>query len=86
MVVAVGKGIDRAYRRSVVRPKVRKLLTWDMLLQGWEIFANGGHEWSVVWMGIALSYRLLCRAAEIWAYGNGLMHPDFCLTRRDRVL
>ena len=34
-------------------------------------------------MGLALSYHLLCRASEIWAYGNGLVHPDFCLTRRD---
>ena len=36
-------------------------------------------------MGLALSYHLLCRAIEIWAYGNGLVHPDFCLTRRDVV-
>ena len=85
MVVAVGKGIDRAHGRSDVRPKVRKVLTWDMLVQGWEILANRGHEWSVVWMGLALSYHLLCRASEIWAYGNGLVHPDFCLTRRDVV-
>ena len=56
-----------------------------MLVQGWGIFANRGHEWSVVWMGLALSYHLLCKASEIWAYGNGLVHPDFCLTRRDVV-
>ena len=85
MVVAVGKGIDRTYGRSDVRPKVRKPLTWDMLVQGWGILANRGHEWSVVWMGLALSYHLLCRASDIWAYGNGLVHPDFCLTRRDVV-
>ena len=40
MVVAVGKGIDRAHGRSDVRPKVRKPLTWDMLVQRWGIFAN----------------------------------------------
>ena len=33
MVVATGKGIDRAHGRSDVRPKVRKPLTWDMLVQ-----------------------------------------------------
>ena len=71
MVVAVGKGIDRAHGRSDVRPKVRKpLITWDMLVRGWEILANRGHEWSVVWMGLALSHHLLCRASEIWAYGT----------------
>ena len=32
MVVAVGRGIDRAHGRSDVRPKVRKTLTWDMLV------------------------------------------------------
>ena len=29
MVVAVGRGIDRAHGKSDVRPKVRKQLTWD---------------------------------------------------------
>ena len=33
-------------------------LTRDMLVQGWGIFANRGHEWSVVCMGFALSYHL----------------------------
>ena len=83
--VAVGRGIDRAHGRSDVRLKVRKPLTWDMLVQGWGVFANRGHEWSAVWMGLALFYHLLCRASEIWTYGNGLVHPDFCLTRRDVV-
>ena len=85
MVVAVGRGIDGAHGRSDLRPKVRKPLIWDMLVQVWGFFANRGREWSAVWMGLALSYHLLCRASEIWAYGNGLLHPDFCLTRRDVV-
>ena len=85
MVVAVGKGIDRAHGRSDVRPKVRNSLVWDMLVQGWAVFTKRGHECSVVWMGLALSYHLLCRAPKIWAYGNGPVHPDFCLTRRNVV-
>ena len=85
MVVAVGRGIYRAHGRSNVRPKVRKPLPWDMLVQGWDFFANRGHEWSAVYMRLALSYHLLCRASEIWAYGNGLVHPDFCLTKTDVV-
>ena len=86
MVVAVGKGIDRAHGRSDERPKVRKLLTWDMLVQGCFFSAKRGQGWSVLWMGLALSYHLLWRASEIWAYGNGLVHPDFCLTRRGVVV
>ena len=33
----------------------------------------------------AVFYNLECRASETWAYGNCLVHPDFCLTRRDVV-
>ena len=35
-----------------------------------------------MWLvGLALSYFLLCRASELFAYANGLVHPGFCLTR-----
>ena len=34
-----------------------------------------------MWLGLALSYFLLCRASELFASANGLVHPDFCLTR-----
>ena len=36
-------------------------------------------------MGLALSYRLLCRASEILAYRNGLVHPNLCLAIKDVV-
>ena len=52
---------------------------------GLGVFANRGHEWSEIWMGLALSYHLLFRVSEMWAYGNGLVYADFCLTRRDEV-
>ena len=44
-----------------------------------------GTEGSVIWRGLALPFHLLCGASEIWAYGNGFVHPDFCLIRRDMV-
>ena len=34
MIVAVGKGIDRAHGKSGVCPKARKPLTWEMLIAG----------------------------------------------------
>ena len=34
-----------------------------------------------MWLGLALSCFLLCRASELWAYANGKVHPEFCLTR-----
>ena len=40
----------------------------------------GGRRRNVL-IGLALSYFLLCRASELLACANGLVHPDFCLTR-----
>jgi len=34
-------------------------------------------------MGIALSYFLLCRASGLWAYHDGGVQSDFCLTREN---
>ena len=48
MVLAVGKGIDRAHGKSDVRPKVRMPLTWDMLAQGMESVTEVGTERSVI--------------------------------------
>ena len=39
----------------------------------------------VIRSGLAFSFHLLCTASEIWAFGNGLVHPAFCLSRRDLV-
>ena len=34
-----------------------------------------------MWLGLAVSYIMLCRASELWAYADGKVHPKFCLTR-----
>ena len=67
-----------------MRPKVRKPLSWDLLTKG-RCVAEVETEGWVIWSELALSFHLLCRTSEIWAFGNGLVHPDFCLTRRDLV-
>lgn len=41
-------------------------------------FSGGG---LVMWLGLALSYFLLCPASELFSYANGLVHPDFYLKR-----
>lgn len=83
MVIAVEKGIDRAHGKSDIKPRVRQPLTWAMLTDGKSALTDGGIGWQVVWLGLALSYFLLCRASEIWAYNNGLVHSEYCLTRGD---
>lgn len=86
MVTAVGKGIDRAHGNSEVRPKVPKPLSWKILTKGRRGVAKVETEGWVVWSGLALSFHLLCKISEKWTFGNGLVHPVYCLTRRDMVL
>lgn len=82
MIVAAGKGIDRIRGASKQTAQVRLPLTWTILASGYLTVTNhcknGG---DVMWLGLALSYFLLCRASELFAYANGLVHPEFCLTR-----
>lgn len=81
-IVAAGRGIDRLRGMSGKKAPVRLPLTWHMLSHGFPSVTtdakNGG---MVMWIGLALSYFLLCRASELFAYANGLVHPEFCLTR-----
>ena len=83
MVLAVGKGIDRVQGKGDVKPRVRKPLSWDMLWDGKNevLTVEGGGP--VMWMGLALAYFLLCRASKLFAYDSWMVHPDYCLTRRD---
>lgn len=82
MIAAAGRGIDRIRGASKQRVQVRLPLTWSILASGYltvtNQFTEGGN---VTWLGLALSYFLLCRASELFAYSNGLVHPEFCLTR-----
>lgn len=48
MVIAVGKGTDRAYGKSEVRPKVRKPLSWELPTKGSRSVAKVGTEGWVV--------------------------------------
>ena len=63
------------------RKQVRLPLTWAMLSQGRRVVASMVDGEDVMWLGLAMSYFLLCRASELWAYANGQVHLEFCLTR-----
>ncbi|CAM9989498.1 unnamed protein product [Pylaiella littoralis] len=79
-VVAVGKAIDRVHARSKPKTHKRNPLTVPLLVAGGKSARTETFR-LVTWMGIALSYFLLCRASELWAYDDGLVHADFCLRR-----
>lgn len=81
MIVAAGKGIDRIRGGSGKESQVRLPLTWAILAHGYLAVTSFKEGGKVAWLGLALSYFLLCRASELFAYANGLVHPEFCLTR-----
>ena len=81
MIVTVGKEIDRAHRISLKKVQVRLPLTWALLSQGKQVVASMVDEDHVMWLGLALSYFLLCRASALWADADGKVNPEFCLTR-----
>ena len=81
MILVVEKGLDRVHGVLNKKARVRLPLTWAMLSQGRRVvesMVDGGY---VMWLGLAVSYFLLCRASELWAYADGKVHPDYCLTQ-----
>ena len=81
MIAAAGKGINMFWGMSGKNAQVRLPLTWSILAHGYLTVTSSQEGEDVMWLGLALSYFLLCQASELFAYANGLVHPDFCLTR-----
>ena len=83
MIVAVGKGIDRAHGMSTNKKQVGLPLTWAMLAQGRQAVVSMEDGGYVMWLlGLVVSSFLLCRVSELWAYANGQAHAEFALTRK----
>ena len=81
LLVAAGKGVDRCRGGAGKKAQVRLPLTWTILAPGYQVVSEFKEGGQVMWLGLALTYFLLCRASELFAYENGLVHPEFCLTR-----
>ena len=62
--------------------QVRLPLTWSILANEYLTVMSSQEGGDAMWLGLALSYLLLCRALELFACANGLVRPDFCLPRR----
>ena len=71
------RGIPGVRKNAQVRlPLTRSILAHEYLT------ATSPQEGGdLMWLGLALSYLLLCRASELFACANGLVHPDFCSGR-----
>ena len=81
MIAAAGKGIGKFRGGSGKNAQVRLPLTWSILAHGYLTVTSSQEGGDVMWLDLALLYFLLCRASELFANANGLVHPDLCLTR-----
>ena len=81
MITAVGKGIDQAQGLSKKKAQVRLPLSWSLLSQGRRALVNMEDGGRVMWLGLAVSYLMLCRASELRAYADGKVHPEFSVTQ-----
>ena len=81
MIAGLGKGIDRAHGMSKKKAQIRLPLSWSLTSQGRQALVSMEDGGRAMWLGFAVSYFMLCRAPEMWAYADGKVHPDFCLTR-----
>lgn len=79
-ISAVEKAIDRAQATLKAKPSTRHPLKGTMLQAGRERIVTMMNVDTVSWMGLALSYFSLCRASELWAHDDGLVHADVCWT------
>ena len=80
MIAAAGKDLDRFRGMSGKNAQVRLPLTLSILSHEYLTVTSSQEGGDAMWLGLALSYFLFCRASELFAYANGLVHPDFCLT------
>ena len=81
MIVAVGKRDRQGAWHVYKKARVRLPLMLAMLPQGRRVVASMEGGGYATWLGLAVSYFLLCRASELWAYANGQVHQEFCLAR-----
>ena len=66
MIAAVGKRIDRAYGMLQKKAQVRLPLTWPLFMsQGRRVVVGMSDGGNVMWLSLARSYFLLCRASEL---------------------
>ena len=93
ITIPTGDAYIRAIKMAMVRAegadggnvagkRQRLPLTYEMLQRG-KLSVPRTHKAQVCWLGLALSYFLLARASELWAYDDGGIHSDFCLLRSD---
>ena len=84
MIAAAVKVIDKFRGMPTKNAQVRLPLTWSILAHGYLTVKNSQEGGDVMWLGLASSCFLSPPSPIVepllFAYANGLVHPDFCLT------
>ena len=79
--ISCGKGDRLGARHVKKKAQVRLPLSWSLPSQGRQAPISMEDGGRVMWLGLAVSYCLLFRASQLWAYADAEVHPQFCLTR-----
>ena len=54
---------------------------WIISAQGRQVVTRVVDGRNAMWLELALSYFMLCRASVLWTYAYAKVNPEFCLTR-----
>ena len=79
----VFSGISRAHAVAGTKLRVRRQVSWDILLKGETLVSSWGRGGRVLWLCLALGYFLMTRSDEVFAMDTGVVHQVHCLTRGD---
>ena len=79
----VFSGISRAHAVAGTEKRVRRPVSWEMLLDGETLIPSWGSGGRILWLCLALGYFLMTRSDELFATDAGVAHQVHCMTRGD---
>ena len=74
------KGITRCPVNVGTQPRLRRPISWDMILTGRELVQSWGEGGKILWLCLGLSYFFLTRAGEVFANEDRSV-GEWCLKR-----
>ena len=79
----VFSGMSRAHAEAGTKSRVRRPVSWDMLLEGETLMPSRGRGGRILWLCLALGYFWMTRSDETFATDTGVVHQVHCLNRGD---
>ena len=80
------KGVERSHVAAGTPKRVRRPISWDVLLGGQGLASLWGPGGRVLWMSLALGYSFVARSDGVLASATRVVHPVHCSKGRDVAL